>query len=98
MKTLRIFVATVLATAMLAVGGQVATADNSKANAATLTFYKYNVCTYSSSGVGYGWVDTYSHTDYSWGEEFWLGKKDTWTFIRRDRATWLDASCRTWWA
>jgi hypothetical protein len=96
MKTLRILASTLLATALIAGGGQIATADNNKAEAATLTFYKVNVCTYSWSGVGYGWQDTYSYTDYSWGEEFFLGKRDTRTWLRRDRATWLDGWCRTW--
>lgn len=63
------------------------------AHAASLTFYKFNKC-YN----GYGYVETWAHTDYSWGEEFWLGKKDKWTYIRTDRASWLDTSCRTWYA
>lgn len=63
------------------------------ANAATMRFEKFNVC-YGN----YGYVETWSYTDYSWGEEFWLGKKDHWTFIRRDRATYLDTQCRTWYA
>lgn len=96
MKTLRILGSTLLATIMIAVGGQIATADNSKAHAASMYFYTVKVCTYSASGVGYGWVDTYSFVDYSWGEEFFLGKVDRRTWLRRDRATWLDSSCRVW--
>lgn len=96
MKALRLIVATFLATAILAVGGQVATADNNKAQAYTLRFYNQIVCTYSASGVGYAWIDRRMVTDYSWGEEFWLGYRDSDVFIRRDRAAQYDYMCRTW--
>jgi hypothetical protein len=68
------------------------------ANAYTQTFPKRVVCTYSASGVGYGWIDTYSRVDYDWYEEVILGYHDYERFLRRDRAYQYDSYCRTWYA
>ena len=82
--------ATLIVTAMLMLGLPAV------ANAATQTIWSKVVCTYSASGVGYGWIYTYSTVDYDWYEEVFLGRRDYTKLLRIDRAYQYDTYCRTW--
>jgi hypothetical protein len=100
-KVKRVFTVAGAAAALALTGGtvgQLAVADvSSKAEAATQRFWTKVTCTYALNGTGYAWLETWVTVDYSWGEEFWLGKRDYSYIVRKDRAPQYDYMCR-WWA